>query len=240
MKKDLFFVIVTYRPDKEILQDLISKIAMQPVILIDNTINNRGYGGGANKGISEALNKGARWVIILNQDVRVTKRAIKRLIETLETRDPGVVGAYSGSLDPKRWTTILPGSRTDYLSGSLIAIHAEVLKKIGGFYEPYFLYYEEVDLCLRAKNAGFQLTSFSEQEIKHQESSGLGSGSFLHQYYLARNHLLLVKRQAPMFVKLYEALRLPKTIIEHMSRGEWGSLRGLLDYMLGKFGRFGD
>ena len=57
-----------------------------------------------------------------------------------------------------------------------------------------------------------------------------------HPYYLARNHLLFVSRQAPLRVKLYEAFRFPKTLSEHIMRHESGALRGIKDYVFRRFG----
>ncbi|MFZ5845239.1 MAG: glycosyltransferase family 2 protein, partial [Patescibacteria group bacterium] len=159
-------------------------------------------------------------------------------VKILKDSQPGIVGPFAGSLNPRRWTTIVPSKRADYISGSCIGIHREVIEKVGYFYEPYFLYYEEVDLCLRAKKQGFLLRWLPIKEISHEESVSLGKGSFLHQYYLSRNHLLFVERQAPFRVKLYEFLRLPKTIYEHYVRKEWGALAGIIDYFLRRFGPY--
>lgn len=232
----IFFVIVTYRPDKKTLAQLKAVLPKGETKVIDNTNHNLGYGGGANVGMREAFESGAQWVIVMNQDLRLKKTAVKELTDILKKSGPAIVGPFAGKFDPRRWTTSVPATKMDYISGSCIAIHRDVVEKIGYFYEPYFLYYEEADLCIRAKRAGFALRWLPIKGIEHEETMSLGRGSFAHQYYLARNHLLFVERQAPPLVKLYEFLRLPKTKLEHIARRQWGALRGLLDYFIRRFG----
>lgn len=238
MKQDVAFVIVAYRPNKGRLRSLQSALADYPVITIDNTTNNRGYAGGANAGIKKALEGGAKWIVVLNQDISMSKNATVELATKVPKAKSGIAGPFAGGLDPRRWTTILPSKRVDYITGSCIAIHRDVIEKVGDLHEPYFLYYEEADLCVRAKHAGFPLTHIPVKGITHEESVSLGKGSVLHQYYLARNHLLFVERCAPAWVKLYEYLRMSLTILEHVQKRESGALTGIRDYFFRSFGSY--
>lgn len=217
------------------LGDLRAVLEGWEVMIVDNTKNNRGYGGGANAGMKRAMRQGAQWFVIMNQDVKMTKEAVGSFTDILRKSQPAIVGPFAGQLDPKRWTTIVPATKMDYISGSVFAIHRDVIDKIGYFFEPYFMYYEEVDYCMRSKSAEFPLRWLPISGITHEESVGLGKGSFLHEYYLARNHLLFVERCAARSVKLHEFLRLPKTIFEHIVQP--GALLGLFHYFIRRFGR---
>lgn len=238
MKKDIAFIIVTYKPDKKTLNALRAALKEHWVIEIDNSKKNLGYAGGANAGIKKALAGGAEWMVVINQDLKLTVDAVNKFSLLLTKTSPGIGGPFTGGLDPRRWTTVLPSQKNDYITGSMIAVHRSVVEKVGFFYEPYFLYYEEVDLCMRAKRAGFPLTRVPIAGIFHEESVSLGRDSFAHQYYLARNHLLFVERCAPPQVRLYEYLRLPKTIAEHLVRGQHGGLQGIRDYLLRSFWQY--
>jgi len=211
-KQCLWFIIVTYKPETVVLRRLSAAIQGWPIEVVDNTEKNLGYGGGANEGMRKAFDAGARWVIVLNQDVLLTKKGITKFCTTLLKSEPGIVGPEVGSLDPKRWTTILPGNKKiDYISGAIMAIHRDVYERIGGFYEPYVMYYEDVDFSVRAKKAGFELRQMEIDGFRHESHE-----SKQKEYYLARNHLLFVWRLAPLSVKLYELIRLPKTIWESL------------------------
>ncbi len=209
-QKKVWFVVVAYKPDNEALRSLIAAIHEWPMEIVDNTEKNLGYGGGANVGMKRAFDAGAQWVIVLNQDVKLTKKGITKFCNTLQKSEPGVVGPEAGELDPKRWTTILPNDKKiDYISGALMAIHRNVWEATGGFYEPYVMYYEDVDICRRAKKVGFELRQTEIDGFRHESHE-----SKQKEYYLARNHLLFVWRLAPLSVKLHELIRLPKTMWE--------------------------
>ncbi len=247
------FIIVAYRPNMRELGALLTSLNGLPVIVVDNgrTLHrkqvgratlliqrkNLGYGAAANRGIHHASARGFTWFVVLNQDMRMSRAAVLSFIRSLKKLSPCIAGPFGGGLDSKRWTTVLPSDRTDYLTGSCLAIHSKVVSKIGYFYEPYFLYYEDADYGIRARNAGFSLVTLGHDDAKHRETRSLGAGSILHQYYLARNHFLFIRRLAPFRVTLYEMARFPKTVAEHMSRKEIGALTGIRDYFLGRFGQ---
>lgn len=210
-KKNVWFVVVTYKPDNEVLQRLIATIQGWPMEVVDNTEKNLGYGVGANMVMKKAFDAGAAWVIVCNQDVVLTKVGITKFAKALEHCDPGIIGPEAGELDIKRWTTIVPSrGPVDYISGSLMAIHRDVFRVTGGFYEPYFMYYEDADLCMWAKKLGFPLRQVKVEGFRHESGMSVGK-----EYYLARNHLLFVFRNAPVAVKLRELVRLPKTLWEY-------------------------
>ncbi len=236
-RKNISFIIVTYKPNKEVLQRLITVIHEWPTEIVDNTDSNLGYGGGANKGMKKAFDKGAEWAIVCNQDIELTRAGVLKFIKELEHCEPGIAGPEAGELDAKRWTTILPkNKKVDYISGSLMAIHRDVWEATGGFFEPYFMYYEDADLSVRARNAGFGLKAIEIEGFRHGSIKN-DNKEKVNEYYLARNHLLFVQRLAPLPVKFHELLRLPKTLIEHYSSGKGQAIEGIADFAQRRFGK---
>lgn len=230
---------------------VINIIKNKKIISADDQIispgKNIGYGAAANIGLRIALKKPFSWSIILNDDIITDNKSIKAFTQLLFKKRPGIAGVFAGKLDPKRWTTIYQspadrnktGAECDYLSGEFFAIHHDVINKIGFFNEEYFLYYEEVDYCIRAKKSGYKLFHIPVNGINHDKvirESRLSAQ--LRHYYLARNHLLFLYHNAPKVVRLREKLRFPRTFWQHFRKGEWTAIRGLLDYYKGKFGRF--
>lgn len=55
----------------------------------------------------------------------------------------------------------------DIVVGCLLMVHRDVWSQLGGFDEKYFMFGEEVDLCLRAAKAGYQPMITPEAEIVH-------------------------------------------------------------------------
>lgn len=206
MKEKIRFVFVLYNPI-----DIERKRTWD--IVIDNTEKNLGYGGGANLGITRALDEGSDWVVVCNQDITLSNKDKEILNNKLVKAKPGIYGPEAGTFDKKRWTTILPAYGTiDYISGSCMAIHKYVFEKIGYFYEPYFMYYEDADFSVRAKKAGFPLGLLVLPGFQHDCTIAKERRK---KYYLFRNHLLFVLRNAPRIVQLHELLRLPKTIYDY-------------------------
>jgi hypothetical protein len=235
MKKKIVFIIVSYKPDNQSLKVLKKSLEGVTLLVVDNTKNNRGYGGGANVGIRSALKSGADWIVIMNQDLKLTKTAVKQFATKIIKSSPGIVSPFRGSLNIARWTTIMPSKKTDYISGACMAIHKNVITSVGYFYDPFFMYYEDADYSIRAKKLGFPLLYSHTRGIKHDDSPSLGKGSYLHEYYLSRNHLLFLEREAPLSVKVREFVRLPKTLLEYSLAKNYGGLEGIKDYLLRKF-----
>ncbi len=143
---------------------------------------NLGYSGGNNLGIKKALQRGADAVLILNNDV---------ILREMPVGDADIVGLECGNV-----------FGFDYLSGAGLLVKREVFEKIGLFDERYFLYYEDVDFCMRARKAGFKLAT-ATTKFHHAVSattSSLGSANLL--YYHTRNALLLNATHGPWYVRL--------------------------------------
>jgi GT2 family glycosyltransferase len=227
------------------------------VILVRNE-KNLGYGGGNNIGIMSALSMGSEYVLILNPDVIIEKTAIEILINTLIKNDQiGIVGpkilspdssiwSRGGKIDPIRYSAGLIDYGNsdrykdrdkkivdvDFVSGTAIMVRREVFEKIGLFDEQYFLYYEDVDFCLRAKRAGFRVALVSSSRITHYESLIVGKRSSLKKYNMSRSRMLFMSKFAPKKIKFREVIRLPKTVFEYLKEDNLPGLLGMLDYIL--------
>lgn len=67
----------------------------------------------------------------------------------------------------------------DWVPGAFALIRRQVLQQLGGFDERFFLYYEEVDLCRRLQQAGWQVWYWPDIEVHHSggESSRTVAGA---------------------------------------------------------------
>ncbi len=93
-------------------------------------------------------------------------------------RFPSVMSEIEGGLQLglasrvlQRWVVALEmtgvAQRVDWLPGASMMIRPAVFDAICGFDETYFLYFEETDFCLRAKNAGFSTWYVPESRVMH-------------------------------------------------------------------------
>lgn len=240
--------------------------------LIENK-ENLGFAGGNNVGIRDALEHGADYVLILNNDTVVDKNLIVELLKVATTdeeigilapkiyfahgfefykdrynkKDLGKVFWYAGG--ETDWKNVISHHRgvdeidngqydtveeTSFASGCCLMITKEALNKVGFFDEKYFLYYEDSDLCERAKKAGFKIIYAPAAIIWHKNAgSAGGSGSKLQDYYITRNRLLFGMRHASLRAKL----ALLKESVKVLMFGRDWQRRGVLDFYLNKFGK---
>lgn len=56
---------------------------------------------------------------------------------------------------------------SDWVAGMIMIFNYEHFKKLKGFDENFFLYYEDVDLCKRAKNLNFEIKVCPKVHVKH-------------------------------------------------------------------------
>ncbi len=83
-------------------------------------------------------------------------------------------------------------------SGSAALYRREMLDRIGGFEESFFLYCEDTDLGLRARWAGWECRYVAAAKVEHRYSHSAGRASAVKAYYVERNRLFTVVRNFPL------------------------------------------
>ncbi|MBI3379363.1 glycosyltransferase family 2 protein [Candidatus Gottesmanbacteria bacterium] len=233
-----------------------------PEVRIIENKKNLGFAEGNNIGIRYLLGKGTQYILILNPDTEIEKDTIPNLLKVMEEdKSIGITGPKIFSSNNKIWSAggVLEQNRysggliglgesnkskydemkeVDFISGTAMMVKREVFEKCGLFNPDYFIYYEDVELNLRAKKSGYKLVFIPTSTITHHESSSMGKNSPAQEYYMARNHLFFVDRNAGFMIKLREMIRLPKTLYEHASKKEKFAMLGIKDYFLKRFGKY--
>jgi GT2 family glycosyltransferase len=82
-------------------------------------------------------------------------------------------------------------------SGAAVLLSAEHLRQVGQFEDRLFLYYEDVELSLRARRAGWHHVCVPQAVARHVHSATVVTGSPLHQYFSERNRLIVLASSAP-------------------------------------------
>ncbi len=144
-----------------------------------------------------------------------------------------VIGTHVGvdEVDSGQFDAI---TETAFATGCCLLVRSSVIKKIGMFDTRYFLYYEDADLSMRLKNAGYLLGFVPTSIIWHDNAkSAGGSGSVLQDYFTTRNRLLFGFTYASFrtkFALVREGMRFLRT------GREWQK-KGVKDFFIHKFGR---
>lgn len=119
----------------------------------------------------------------------------------------------------------------EFITGCYLTVPRQVFKKIGLLDEPFFLYLEDSDFCLKAKNAGIEVKYNPKLRVYHRNSSTTVSGSPLVDYYITRNRFVIGKR--------YGSLRLRFALHREAIFRNWNNpfrRMAYLDYITGRMG----
>ncbi|MBT8312979.1 MAG: glycosyltransferase family 2 protein [Maribacter sp.] len=84
-----------------------------------------------------------------------------------------------------------------WATGACMFIKSEVYKDLGGFDEDYFAHQEEVDLCWRAKNAGYKIYYIGASKVYHLGGSTLSNMNPKKTYLNFRNSLFSITKNLP-------------------------------------------
>jgi len=124
--------------------------------------------------------------------------------------------------------------KTDFATGCCMLIRKEVFEKIGYFDEEYFLYFEDIDLCMRAKHHGFQIWYLPQGFLWHKNAGSTGgSGSDLQDYFMSRNRLLFGFHYTPLRTKI----ALMREALKSIVIGRTWQKKGIQDFFFKKFGK---
>jgi GT2 family glycosyltransferase len=188
------------------------------VVNLIESASNEGFSGGVNRGVSAAQKYSPEFYLLLNNDAYIKESDIEALKICSKENDYALVGPVIHSHDNssvitfagKRWPGLLFDQRftppqtktwtTGYIEGSALLFHASFLKKklsTDGFLmdERFFLYYEDVDLCRRALEMGFQCLMTSTATATHKVSFSTGGhANNRSRYYMNRNRVLIAKK----------------------------------------------
>ncbi|MCN4144651.1 MAG: glycosyltransferase family 2 protein [Thiohalomonas sp.] len=125
-----------------------------------------------------------------------------------------------------------------YITAASWLLPKSFLQEIGLMEESYFLYYEEIDWCIR-NNDKYKLCYAPDAKVYHKEGSSIGSptgerpSSILSDFYLFRNKLKLTKRYFPEAL-LTTYLSTFLQVINRMRRGQWDKAKLILKILFGK------
>src|SRR5262249_49648271 len=133
----------------------------------------------------------------------------------------------------------------DYVTGCALLVKCQVIERIGGLDERFFLYFEETEWCARARRASFRVTYVPTARIWHKIEPEARARSPRYQYYMTRNRLLYRQCRGadPATIALVVARMLRPAASwlvrpKHRDRraDARAILRGLRDFLAGRFG----
>lgn len=175
--------------------------------------SNLGFAGGYNTGLRHALQTGSTLFLLLNNDTLIAPDTLGHLVtEATSAPDIGLVTAkIYYAADPQRiWTVgnkldvfldVKDGGEKQIDSGQWnaprdidfapfcgILLKREVIEQVGFLDEGFFLYYEDMDYCRRARQAGYRIRLQPAAHMWHDVSASTGGrDSPRERYWMAQS-----------------------------------------------------
>jgi len=169
---------------------------------------NLGYAAAVNIGARRALDAGADWIMLVNNDTVADPDLLARLLAAAGDADVGLVAPtvyYDAAPDVvwpsagwrRRWTlaafdtTAHPPSpdpyEVDWATGCCLLVRRAVWASVGLLDERFRVYYEDHDYCLRARAGGWRILHVPRASIRHKVARSTGAGSPEQLYLMARS-----------------------------------------------------
>ena len=245
----VFIIVLTYKnyDDTRECLDSVTRLDYDPfeVVVVDNcsldgsleklkhdypdhvyieNARNLGFSGGNNVGIRYALERGADFVWLLNNDTSVHPEALARLMDAADImEDAGILGSMIYYYDfPDRihfaGGKIVKGRgkgrhiggeevadyyfdsplETGFATGASLLASREMIEQVGMLDEAYFLYLEDVDWALRARDKGWRTYLVPDSVVWHKVNLTTAQLRPRIIYYVCRNSLYLCRRHFPV------------------------------------------
>ena len=219
-------------------------IASRPDCLVVEATND-GYAAGMNRGV--AASPPARAVLVLNPDAQLDRDCVPAMLEVLERPGVGIVAPRVREEDGRLSPTLRRGPtlgrvgglsftglawfteriedpdeyavehEVDWAVGAIQLVDARCYELLGGMDESYFLYSEETDFSLRAKDAGW-VTVYTPDAGAMHVGGGSGESATTHTMKILNRVRLYRRRRGTALACVYFIL----TVLIEIRRGLLG------------------
>lgn len=202
--------------------DKISTLDSNKKLILIKNDKNYGFAEGSNIGIRFALNNlDSDYILLLNNDTVVDKHFLEELLSLAESdKNIGFVGSKTYYYNKKNVIQLIGGGKldfkrgipfkidldeidnaqydryieVDYIGGSCLLCKRNVIDQIGTLDPTYFMYWEDIDWCIRGHKAGYKSIYAFKSKIWHK--IGVSSVSYHKIYYHYRNRIYFMKKNA--------------------------------------------
>ena len=231
-----------YRDTLECLESCLSTSIPNHILIVDNGSTDRsvdmlsqtfphiplivnrenlGYAEGNNVGIEYALDRGADYIFVLNNDSLIDRDIFCHFLAAFKTYPQAAIlgstvysyhnrsyldhlggnwNSHTGTFDlvgkyaradQEEWSV---ARQLDYVCGVALFAKADVFRKVGRFESRFFLFWEESDFCFRALRQGYASYVCPQAKVWHKGSASFIGGKPHVTYFWWRGRLLWIER----------------------------------------------
>jgi GT2 family glycosyltransferase len=240
--------------DNASTDDSVKRIrAAFPQIDLVQAEENRGFATGSNLGITRAMAEGAEFVWLLNNDTIAPPDTLAKLMAAAEAdAKVGIVGTVlhypknssaiqawgGGSI--RRWMGYVthyysPAAleENSFVTFASVLLRREMLEHTGLLDDQYFMYFEDADLCFRARAAGWKLAVAGGTSVLHKEGGSCGTKSLRVDRMVTASGLRFLDRHGRprgLAKFLYVMTRLGKRMVAGKPESMRAVMRGVRDW----------
>jgi hypothetical protein len=231
---DVFVMLHENGSDAAHAQAMTRMFADEPRVTVSWSESNLGYTGGHNYLLQQLALRSSpcAHVLLLNNDAEVLPGAIAALRSALQSSaQSGIAGprilrmeradiiAADGAaaclwLMQQRFRNagrsvarcpVTSPIAVPFVSGACLMIGFDLFRRLGGFDEQFFAYFEDWDLCRRVQGVGFNSLHVPAAAVLHAGSLTVGRDSVLFHFLMTRNRVLMARKHlpAPAFVLVF-------------------------------------
>ena len=196
------------------------KKAFPYIILIRNR-KYLGYCKANNIGIREAIEKGAEYMFLLNNDTKdFSQNYLEEVIKVFEK--DGKIGLVGSKVLDFKGNIIWGGEDHKKLGVARntpdcgFIIRSELFKEIGLLDESLFRYFEDLDFIIRLRKAGYKTIFVPSVKFAHMVGGTTSQVGFVFHYYRVRNIFLFLKKHGAEMSLLSKVKNIIQLMIVHI------------------------
>lgn len=175
---------------------------------------NLGGAGGFDRGLRYGIKKGYKYVVLLDNDIRLDKELIKNMHEYMENHsDVGIVGSKVMIMDEpehiqdfgcrldfntfreyQNYHFLLENETPeeydcDYVPTCAVMVRTAFLEKTGGMPAENFIYYDDIELSYQMREHGYRVVALGSAKVWHKGGFRKAIINTFPRYYFLRNRL---------------------------------------------------
>lgn len=252
---NIYTVIVTYHPDGDFLQNLNAILPqISSAIIVDNggdlpplpaqctliqNTKNIGLAAAQNQGITKALQLGAEWILLLDDDSTASPEMIKKMLAAYEANPKkNTIGLIAPRIHDRqidktyriitgnKWWFSTKNNPSLYINNLFFAIASgslikrEVFHKIGLMRDAYFIDHVDTEFCARLLKNNYTMMSAGNAVLHHALGNSAREGNVIRKnysaarYYTQLRNMLWVVREYGCALPAYAALNIGSALRE--------------------------
>lgn len=199
-------IVVDNNSNQNCIEMLESLSKKENISVIFNKIN-EGIAKAINIGVEDAIVRGYKWILTLDDDSEAVENMIKKMIEVYTKKNDPNIGIVAPNIYDLNIRSLMTNNQCEYeyinkciQSGCMIK--SDIFKKIGMFNEELFIYYVDDEFCERAVRKGYKILRANKAILNHRDGLlvkrkllfkefNYNQRSNLSIYYRTRNNIYM-------------------------------------------------